>query len=656
LLRISGKAGSNAAERTYASGFSYTPDGRIQRLKLGNNRWESANFNERLQVMQLALGSSDGDGSLWKLNYEYGELESNGTVNTTKNTGNIARQTVSFAGLQNPFVQTFKYDSLERLTEAKETVNSNQTWKQQFGYDRFGNRTGFEQIIGQTQLQISNLTHPTINPTTNRFDLNQGYIYDRNGNLTIDAQNRQFVFNGDNKQREVRDQNGNKVGEYFYDGEGKRVKKKVYDPTSGQVTEETVFVYSAGRLVAEYSSASLPEIKTTSYTATDMLGSPRVITDASGQVTSRRDFMPFGEELNADGTYRKSSSPDKYGQADSVRQRFTGYQKDAETNLDFAEARYYHNQHARFTAVDPLLASGKSANPQTFNRYVYCLNNPLIFTDPNGLQAGSWYYPVTKSGEIDPTRSYSYINKGDSTEGYKEVTEKNKWGELIGSWSGSPRTGIRFPELPDYVIRFNPMGPREPQPMVNFNGVKSMEKLSDYERYGWETIKSDDYYINHPVPGTVVNAIEPYEVALFLTPMKFSVIGNGARIEATTSKALVPALDETFNQSLANEAIGKTENILGYRIDGTKGLAGNTFNRNILSISREQSGRSIQGFRQLISTMEAEASQSGANQFSIIGHATHNSGFFNASTASRFGYTFRQVNNETVHFFRNLKP
>ncbi len=52
----------------------------------------------------------------------------------------------------------------------------------------------------------------------------------------------------------------------------------------------------------------------------------------------------------------------------------------------------YENRHGRFTAVDPLLASGKSVDPQTFNRYVYVLNNPLILTDPSGLQAGRQQY------------------------------------------------------------------------------------------------------------------------------------------------------------------------------------------------------------------------------------------------------------------------
>jgi RHS repeat-associated protein len=86
--------------------------------------------------------------------------------------------------------------------------------------------------------------------------------------------------------------------------------------------------------------------------------------------------MPFGEELDADETYRTTGQ--KYGQTDSVRQKFTGYQKDEETGLDFAENRMYQNLHGRFTAIDPLLASGKSRDPQTFNRYVYVLNNPLV--------------------------------------------------------------------------------------------------------------------------------------------------------------------------------------------------------------------------------------------------------------------------------------
>ncbi len=170
--------------------------------------------------------------------------------------------------------------------------------------------------------------------------------------------------------------------------------------------------------MAEYSTKTPPQNPTTSYTTTDHLGTPRVITDALGQVKSRRDFMPFGEELTINVGERSQGL--KYGTSDDIRQKFTGYQKDEETNLDFAEARMYENRHARFTAVDPLLASGKSANPQTFNRYVYVGNNPVNVTDPLGLD---WYFNSnadSKKGEL----AYSWFDR---------APEDSRWIRLSAS-------------------------------------------------------------------------------------------------------------------------------------------------------------------------------------------------------------------------------
>ena len=144
-----------------------------------------------------------------------------------------------------------------------------------------------------------------------------------------------------------------------------------------------MFVYSGGKLVAEYSTADAPGAST-KYVATDTLGSIRAISDQNGNIVSRRDFMPFGEELYA-GTPNRTSTQGYSTNDDDIKQKFTGYERDKETGLDFAEARMYKNQHGRFTAIDPLLASGRSINPQTFNKYVYVANSPFKFTDPLGL-------------------------------------------------------------------------------------------------------------------------------------------------------------------------------------------------------------------------------------------------------------------------------
>jgi len=84
--------------------------------------------------------------------------------------------------------------------------------------------------------------------------------------------------------------------------------------------------------------------------------------------------------------------------SDSVRQKFTGYENDAETGLNFAQARYQSPAQGRFTSADPLMASANPRRPQTWNRYSYVLNNPLRHVDPSGMAIGP-FRQVEKGGE-----------------------------------------------------------------------------------------------------------------------------------------------------------------------------------------------------------------------------------------------------------------
>lgn len=364
------------APQVFASNFKYAASGDVIEIKLGNGRWETYQLNSRNQVRRIGLGTSATDTSLWKVEYEYGRMDQNGDVDVTKNDGNVIRQTVTVPGAASPYAQTYSYDSLNRLTEAAEVFGGQQTWRQTFGYDRYGNRVAFSQVVGQTQLTPNNVNHPAIDPLNNRFLPGQGYEYDRNGNLIRDAEGRRYVFDGDNRQREVRDANDHTAATYSYDGNGRRVRKTV-----ASTQEVTIFIYdAAGKLAAEYSNIQ-PQIPTRRFITADVLDTPRVITNAAGDVISRKDYMPFGEELAV-------GRGGEYGFGSGVRRGFTGYEKDDETQLNFAEARYYNHQHARFTTVDPLLTSGKSVDPQTFNRYVYAGNNPTLRVDPNGE---AWY-------------------------------------------------------------------------------------------------------------------------------------------------------------------------------------------------------------------------------------------------------------------------
>lgn len=57
------------------------------------------------------------------------------------------------------------------------------------------------------------------------------------------------------------------------------------------------------------------------------------------------------------------------------------------TGIRQGKARYLSNDLTRFTSVDPSAASFNPANPQSWNRYAYSLNDPVNLIDPNGLDA-----------------------------------------------------------------------------------------------------------------------------------------------------------------------------------------------------------------------------------------------------------------------------
>jgi RHS repeat-associated protein len=188
-----------------------------------------------------------------------------------------------------------------------------------------------------------------------------------------------MVYDGENRMTSYT-KPGTSV-QYFYDGDGHRVKKIDASVTP---TATTVFVYNvSGQLIAEYMTGTPPG-GGTSYLTSDHLGSARVVmkSDGTTTTTTRHDFLPSGEEIQA-GIGGRTAGQGYV--ADTVRQKFTQKERDSESGLDYFGARYYSSPQGRFTSSDPLLSSGTVYDPQTWNRYSYTRNNPLKYVDPFGL-------------------------------------------------------------------------------------------------------------------------------------------------------------------------------------------------------------------------------------------------------------------------------
>ena len=123
-----------------------------------------------------------------------------------------------------------------------------------------------------------------------------------------------------------------------------------------------------GILVGSAAAQSSDEVR---YYHSDAIGTVRVITDDTGTVQARYDYLPFGE---------------RWPNSDPADPRmFAGKERDPDTGLDYFGARYYAGQTGRFTSVDPVYTWQENlVDPQRWNRYAYVRNNPQRYIDPDG--------------------------------------------------------------------------------------------------------------------------------------------------------------------------------------------------------------------------------------------------------------------------------
>jgi RHS repeat-associated protein len=131
---------------------------------------------------------------------------------------------------------------------------------------------------------------------------------------------------------------------------------------SGNLQNEYVF-FNGQRIAQRAASGSVH------YYYTDQVGSTTVLTDGSGNPCYQATFTPYGQEFATQDTCTQNY-------------KFTGYERDAETGLDYAFARYYDSRLGCFLSADPL--GGDVSDPQSLNRYAYVENRGATFTDPSG--------------------------------------------------------------------------------------------------------------------------------------------------------------------------------------------------------------------------------------------------------------------------------
>jgi RHS repeat-associated protein len=284
----------------------------------------------------------------------------NGTLNQLKITDNIP-------GTSDSETCNYLYDDLRRLS----TANCGTPWSQTFTYDPFGNisKSGTSSFIpgySLTQNQFTSIPGRNVsydgdgNLLTDNLNT---YTWDAYGNMsTVNTGSATVTATYDALGRMVENNAGGSYTQIIYGPQGKKLAS-----AHGQ-TLVKAFVSLPGGAKAVYNSTGLAY-----YRHSDHLGSSRLASTSARGLYSSTAYAPFGEVQQSQTS----------GTADAS---FTGQDQDTVSSLYDFQARRYSPSQGRWISPDPAGRGAVSlANPQSWNRYAYVLNNPMALSDSMGL-------------------------------------------------------------------------------------------------------------------------------------------------------------------------------------------------------------------------------------------------------------------------------
>ena len=174
------------------------------------------------------------------------------------------------------------------------------------------------------------------------------------------------------------------------------------------------YVYRGGLLLASVEPSGSGGESTVHFHL-DHLGTPRQITDETANEVAFHSYYPFGGEATD-------------ASQDERKLKFTGHERDGNGSagagmLDYMHARYCAPGLGRFLSIDPI--NGSPIKPQTWNRYSYVTNQPMMLTDPTGK--------VTAAGLAEGAQEFIF----DLENQIDFLTEGNVLGILTNTAVGS---------------------------------------------------------------------------------------------------------------------------------------------------------------------------------------------------------------------------
>ncbi|MCK9220750.1 MAG: RHS repeat-associated core domain-containing protein [Bacteroidales bacterium] len=406
----------------------YDPLGQLEK-KQTYSEFSGGNYNPFLQKTDFlynirgwltAINNPDNmavENDIFAMKLHYYDAVSMVTGQTQYN-GNISVTEWATNRLNEKFAYRFVYDKMNRLNSSEFYQDENGGYMQgsyeekNITYDANGNIQTLDRYVGG-EIKIDQLTYnylhdgnqlnyvqdamgdvPDVIDYPGGTATTQGFQYDLNGNMTqsVDKGIADIQYSYLNKP-ELFDFNNNEKIRYIYDGAGNKLAKMVID---GDALPESSLIY-AGNFVYDW-NGSLKYIQTSEgrlvpdndtyrfeYFMKDHLGNTRATyaqaVPGLAQVAEYNHYYPFGMQIEGLCHNPGIDLPNNY--------LYNGKELQPDYDLQWYDygARFYDPEMGRWHSVDPLTAKYPGWSP-----YTYCLNNPILLMDPDGLEG----WPVTR--------------------------------------------------------------------------------------------------------------------------------------------------------------------------------------------------------------------------------------------------------------------
>ena len=188
-----------------------------------------------------------------------------------------------------------------------------------------------------------------------------------------------FTYGADLQRSSMRiSRHGNAITTRYYDGSYNSVERK-----QGCAILRKQILYLAGdaytapaAIVRDYGSSSW-QLR---HIIRDNQNSIMAVTDTAGNVLERNSYDPWGVRRDPASLtpYAPGEEPELL-----LGRGYGSHEHLGDFGLINMNARLYDPTLCRFLSPDPVVQS--PFTPQNLNRYAYCLNNPLRYTDPSGM-------------------------------------------------------------------------------------------------------------------------------------------------------------------------------------------------------------------------------------------------------------------------------